>query len=109
LKFTGDFLARDGIYESWIKLRSYPFLDPKIEYRRDTVFVRNIMTPIEEIVTIRQSDWTVSELEAFVKEHPYRGYPIVTSDQDKILSGYILRNDLLAALSTSGWVKDNAN
>lgn len=97
-QFTGDFLARDGIYESWIKLRSYPFLDPKIEYRRDATFVKDIMTPVDDIVALKQSDWTVAELEEFMKKHSYRGYPIVSSLEDKILCGYIVRNDLIAAL-----------
>lgn len=59
------------------------------------------MTPVEEIVTLKQADWTVAELEAFLKEHEYRGYPIVKTQEDQILCGYIVRNDLLAALSKS--------
>lgn len=97
-QFTGDFLARDGIYESWIKLRSYPFLDPKIEYRRDTVIAKDIMTPVESLVLLAESGWTVTELEKFVNEHVYRGYPVVRSEEDHTLCGYILRNDLKAAV-----------
>lgn len=57
------------------------------------------MTPAEDIISLKQTDWTVTELEEFIKEHPYRGYPIVKSHDNDVLCGYILRNDLLAALS----------
>lgn len=59
------------------------------------------MTRADDIVALKQSDWTVNELEDFIKENQYRGYPIVSSDEDKILCGYIVRNDLIAALSES--------
>lgn len=57
------------------------------------------MTPVEDIISLKETDWTVTELEEFIKEHLYRGYPIVKSPDNDILCGYILRNDLLAALS----------
>lgn len=57
------------------------------------------MTPRDEIVTLRESDWTVSELENFLREHEYRGYPVVKSQEDKLLCGHVLRNDLMVALS----------
>lgn len=59
------------------------------------------MTPVEDVITLKQADWTVSELEEFIKDHQYRGYPVVTSSEDKILCGYIVRNDLIAALRKS--------
>ena len=56
------------------------------------------MTPIRDLVVLVQSGWTLSELESFVRDREFRGYPIVMSKEDTILSGYILRNDLQAAL-----------
>ena len=99
-KFTGDFLARDGIYESWIKLRSYPFLDPKVEYRKDTVYARDFMTPVQDLVVLDQlKEWKVGELEDFIRQYEHRGYPVVHSEQSMLVSGYIVRNDLIEALS----------
>ena len=54
-------MARDGIYESWIKFRSYPFLDPKIDYRRDALTASDIMTYSENIISIPRSGLTVEE------------------------------------------------
>lgn len=99
-KFTGDFLARDGIYESWIKLRSYPFLDPKVEYRKDTTYARDIMTPVESLVVVEQErEWTVGELEAHIRLYEYRGYPVVYAERDMLVCGYVLRKDLIAAMA----------
>jgi chloride channel 3/4/5 len=105
-KFTGDFLARDGIYESWIKLRSYPFLDPKVEYRKDTAYARDIMTPVEDLVYLeQQKEWTVGELEDFIRQHEYRGYPIVQSEKSTLVCGYVVRNDLIEALAKARVVR----
>lgn len=97
-QFTGDFLAKDGIYESWIKLRGYPFLDPKLEYRQDSTVAKDVMTPVAKLFVLPESGWTVSELESFVSEHQYRGYPLVQSTSNLLLCGYVLRADLSASL-----------
>lgn len=98
-KFTGDFLARDGIYESWIKLRSYPFLDPKVEYRKDSVYARDVMTPVTSLVVLeQQKEWTVGDLEEHIHLHEYRGYPVVQTEKNMLVCGYVLRNDLIEAL-----------
>ena len=94
----GDFLARDGIYESWIKFRSYPFLDPKIDYRRDALTASDIMTYSENIISIPRSGLTVEEVENILQQHRYRGFPIVESRSRQTLCGYVLRGDLMNGL-----------
>ncbi|GAA6011717.1 hypothetical protein JCM10207_004221 [Rhodosporidiobolus poonsookiae] len=97
-KFTGDFFSKDGIYETWINLRNYPFLNNKVDYRRDTVLARHVMTKTREIVCVSDEGWTVSRLESLLDEHDYRGFPVVRTLRDNILLGYMGRVELEDAL-----------
>lgn len=82
-KFTGDFFSKNGIYESescplcsnqrradlgsctaWINIRNYPFLNNKIDYRRDTVVARDVMTKVKDIVYLSDEGWTFDRLGA---------------------------------------------
>lgn len=84
-KFTGDFFSKDGVYESesrprrrtsddlrtalivpsfpaWINIRNYPFLNNKVEYRRDTILAKDVMTKAQEIVYMSDEGWTVDRI-----------------------------------------------
>lgn len=86
-KFTGDYFSKNGIYESacpslfpsplprladklplrlaaWINLRNYPFLNTKLDYRRDTFLARHVMTPVNELACVTDEGWEVSRLGA---------------------------------------------
>ncbi|GAA5827847.1 hypothetical protein JCM5353_005667 [Sporobolomyces roseus] len=98
-KFTADYFSKDGIYETWINLRNYPFLNNKAEYRRDDILVKHVMTQYNEMSCVTDEGWTVSELQGLLDEQDYRGFPIVNNAEDRILLGYIGRVELLAALA----------
>ncbi|GAA5926868.1 uncharacterized protein JCM15063_000391 [Sporobolomyces koalae] len=98
-KFTADYFSKDGIYETWINLRDYPFLNNKSEYRRDTVLVKDVMTRWNELACLTDEGWTLSRLEALLGEQDYRGFPIVRTREDRVLLGYIERVELLDALT----------
>ncbi|BGP01071.1 Anion/proton exchange transporter GEF1 [Rhodotorula toruloides] len=97
-KFTGDYISKEGIYETWINLRNYPFLNNKADYRRDTVLARHVMTPSHELACISDEGWTLSRLEALLDEHEYRGFPVVRTERDRLVLGYISRADLQDAI-----------
>lgn len=59
-KFTADYLSL-GIYETWMNLRSYPFLSNKTEYSRD-VRVKEIMTPVDDLTCLRNEGMTIESL-----------------------------------------------
>lgn len=82
-KFTGDFFSKDGIYESeqlagsdrdsdrradspalvaWINIRNYPFLNNKVDYRRDNLLARDVMTPVKDIVYVSDEGWTLDRM-----------------------------------------------
>ncbi|GAA5879751.1 hypothetical protein JCM16303_004161 [Sporobolomyces ruberrimus] len=97
-KFTADYFSKDGIYETWINLRNYPFLNNKAEYRRDDVLVKHVMTKWNELTCLTDEGWTISHLEDLLDEQDYRGFPIIRSASDRVLLGYIGRVELVAAL-----------
>ncbi|GAA5982488.1 hypothetical protein JCM11641_006131 [Rhodosporidiobolus odoratus] len=97
-KFTGDYFSKDGIYEAWINLRNYPFLNNKVEYRRDTVLARHVMTKADGIVCVSDEGWSVARLEELLDQEDYRGFPVVNKLAEKILLGYIGQVELRQAL-----------
>ncbi|OTA39433.1 hypothetical protein BTJ68_00579 [Hortaea werneckii EXF-2000] len=101
-KWVGDAFGKRGIYESWISIQGYPFLDNKID---DAVVpdvpVNNIMTRVEDLICIIATGHTISSLQELLQEHQFRGYPVITSLRDPTLLGYISRTELAFALSTA--------
>ncbi|GAA5830043.1 hypothetical protein JCM3766R1_006747 [Sporobolomyces carnicolor] len=98
-KFTADYFSKDGIYETWINLRNYPFLNNKAEYRRDDVLVKHVMTQWRDLICVTDEGWSVSQLEQLLHEQDYRGFPIVRNAKDRVLVGYIGRVELAAAVA----------
>ncbi|GAA5822428.1 hypothetical protein JCM3770_000267 [Rhodotorula araucariae] len=98
-KFTGDYFSKSGIYETWINLRNYPFLDNKADYRRDTVLARHVMTPAAELVCVTDEGWEVARLEELLDREVYRGFPVVKTAKDRVVIGYIGRVELREALA----------
>ncbi|GAB1741811.1 hypothetical protein NU219Hw_g7219t1 [Hortaea werneckii] len=101
-KWVGDAFGKRGIYESWISIQGYPFLDNKID---DAVVpdvpVNNIMTRVEDLICITATGHTISSLQELLQEHQFRGYPVIASLRDPTLLGYISRTELAFALSTA--------
>ncbi|KAI7181776.1 chloride channel protein 3, partial [Hortaea werneckii] len=101
-KWVGDAFGKRGIYESWISIQGYPFLDNKID---DAVVpdvpVNNIMTRVEDLICITATGHTISSLQELLQERQFRGYPVIASLRDPTLLGYISRTELAFALSTA--------
>ncbi|KAI7306151.1 chloride channel protein 3 [Hortaea werneckii] len=101
-KWVGDAFGKRGIYESWISIQGYPFLDNKID---DAVVpdvpVNNIMTRVEDLICITATGHSISSLQELLQEHQFRGYPVIASLRDPTLLGYISRTELAFALSTA--------
>lgn len=98
-KFVGDAFGKQGIYESWIEMQGYPYLDKN----EDSFYgseVKQLMTPftaLSVIVTARHN--TIATMRNLLQSRSHRGYPIISDEQDRILVGYIATNDLRRALS----------
>lgn len=114
-------LPYTAIRPAWINLRHYPFLNNKADYRRDEVLARHVMTPAAHLECLTDEGWTVSRigahpllrlpsssaltfsflpaLEGLLHQEEFSGFPIIRTRQDRVVLGYIGRQDLISALS----------
>ncbi|RYO81248.1 hypothetical protein DL766_000264 [Monosporascus sp. MC13-8B] len=97
-KWVGDAFSRRGIYESWIHLNGYPFLDSGEDGGAAHVLpdapASQIMTRIEDLVVLTATGHTIASLRSVLDSCPYRGFPVVSDARDAVLLGYISRADL---------------
>ena len=63
-KQVADAFGKRGIYETWIHLNGYPYLDKMDECSRD-VGVREVMTKIEDLVVIPAVGSTIDSLSIY--------------------------------------------
>ncbi|KAG0142283.1 hypothetical protein CROQUDRAFT_50533 [Cronartium quercuum f. sp. fusiforme G11] len=95
-KFTADHFSVDGIYEAWINFRGYPYLSPKDSFSHIDLTAQDIM--VTDIVSLSAKGWTLGTLRHEAQQHPYKGYPIITDQRNRMLMGYIPSNELRFAL-----------
>ncbi|ETN39271.1 uncharacterized protein HMPREF1541_05494 [Cyphellophora europaea CBS 101466] len=116
-KWIGDAISKRGIYETWIYLNQYPYIDNKDNTQLPHVPVSNVMTEVADMTCLNASiSYTIGELRGILKKAKYRGYPVITSsvgDEEasesthfrsqrltkKTLLGYISRTELAFALN----------
>lgn len=100
-KWVGDAFGKRGIYESWIRLEGYPFLDNKDDAPVPDIPISQIMTRLDDLICINSTGHTIESLRELLKAHKYRGFPVIYSAQDPVLLGYISRTELQFALETA--------
>ncbi|GAM90304.1 hypothetical protein ANO11243_083470 [Dothideomycetidae sp. 11243] len=97
-KWVGDAIHQKGIYEAWIHLNGYPFLDNRDDRPVPDIPVSQMMTRIEDLVVLTATGHTIESLETLLRNHAFRGFPVVNNTMDALLLGYISRTELLYAL-----------
>jgi chloride channel 3/4/5 len=116
-KWIGDAISQRGIYEAWIYLNEYPYLDNKDDTKIPHVPVSNVMTELADMTCFDASrTYTVGGLQAILEKCRFRGFPVVVDaseagngkGKDKafgpaaatrnVLLGYISRTELSFAL-----------
>ncbi|RAL58489.1 hypothetical protein DID88_005193 [Monilinia fructigena] len=107
-KWVGDAFGKRGIYESWIHLNEYPFLDNSDETPIPDISVRQIMTRIEDLVVLTATGHTIESLTNILAGHPYRGFPVISDPKEAILLGYISRAELQYNLKISTQALDHS-
>lgn len=99
-KWVGDAFGKRGIYETWIHFNQYPFLDNRDNSPVPDVPVSQIMTNIEDLAVFTATGHTFQTIHDFLVAQPYRGFPVVSDTNHKILLGYISRTEITFALKT---------
>lgn len=100
-KWIGDAFGKRGIYESWIHLNEYPFLDNRDDRQPPDIPAAQVMTKVDELATISAVGHTLHSLQDFMTTNQFRGFPIVDYQATKIFLGYISRTELAYAIKTS--------
>jgi chloride channel 3/4/5 len=99
-KWVGDAFGKAGIYESWIHFQKYPFLDNKDDTPVPDISISEVMTRAEDLICLTATNHTIDSLRELLREHSYRGFPVVTATESTLL-GYISRTELAFALDSS--------
>ncbi|KAL4910124.1 hypothetical protein BDW74DRAFT_48536 [Aspergillus multicolor] len=97
-KWCGDIFGKRGIYESWIQLNEYPFLDHRDDTAPPDVPAHTVMTKADDITVLTAVGHTVGSLRNLLQTTSYRGFPVVTEASNPVLLGYVSRNELSFAL-----------
>ncbi|KAJ5805246.1 hypothetical protein N7474_011133 [Penicillium riverlandense] len=100
-KWCGDIFGKRGIYESWIQLNEYPFLDHRDDTAPPDVCGHRVMTVVDDITCITATGHTIGSLRNLLTNTSYRGFPVVSESSKPVLLGYITRNELSYALKYS--------
>ncbi|KKZ66309.1 chloride channel 3 [[Emmonsia] crescens] len=100
-KWCGDTFGKRGIYESWIHLNEYPFIEQKDDVVLPDVPVSQVMTIIHDLSVITAVGHTIDTLLHLLDTTTYRGFPVVSDTFNPILLGYISRNELSFALKSA--------
>lgn len=101
-KWVGDAFGKRGIYESWIHLNEYPFLDNRDDAPVADVPASQIMTLIDDLAVLTATGHTIQSIHNFLTTHRYRGFPVVSDSTRNILLGYISRTELIYSLKLAG-------
>ncbi|KAJ5081945.1 CTD kinase subunit gamma Ctk3 C-terminal [Penicillium alfredii] len=100
-KWCGDIFGKRGIYESWIQLKEYPFLDHRDDTTPPDVSAYRVMTTVDDMAVITATGHTIGSLYSLIANTTYRGFPVVSETSNPLLLGYITRNELSFALKCS--------
>ena len=114
-KWIGDAFSKRGIYEAWIHINGYPFIDNKDDTPVPNISVSNVMTRMEDMTCLDASKrHTVGSLTGLLDNTNFRGFPVlskVSRNEDvhsesgenrkgsNVLLGYMSRAELLFALN----------
>jgi len=89
-KWVGDFFTA-GIYDCYIVLKGYPYLHEPEEI---TYSARACDVMFDELEVIHVQKQTLGDLLQMTQDCPFHGFPLVRSETDFILLGYLICDEL---------------
>ncbi|CAG8542451.1 10114_t:CDS:10 [Cetraspora pellucida] len=96
-KWVGDAFVKEGIYDGWIRINEYPFLDSKEDYVYNTL-ASQYMTRVEDLMVITATGHTLDSLDELLNDTDYKGFPVINNVKNMLLTGYISRSELRYAM-----------
>ncbi|SGZ51875.1 CIC11C00000000113 [Sungouiella intermedia] len=103
-KFINDKWGQGGIADQMIVFNGLPFIDPKEEF----VFHSTVGAAMSSVTVVFTSkdEYTLAEVREILSETPFRGYPVVESESNPLIVGYVSRSDLEHVLSDSNSLQE---
>ncbi|KAF8647110.1 hypothetical protein AX16_006942 [Volvariella volvacea WC 439] len=89
-KAVGDFLGTNGIADEMIRFNGFPFLER--EDHAYNVAVSDVMRT--DMHTLTESGMRVRDIEHILSSTNVKGFPIIKSETERTLTGYIGRTEL---------------
>ncbi|GJJ06304.1 hypothetical protein Clacol_000495 [Clathrus columnatus] len=89
-KAVGDFFGGAGIADELIRFNGYPLLE-----KSDNSFnisVSQVMTT--ELYTLKATGMSIGSVERLLQQTSVKGFPVVSSDGQNILEGYLGRSEI---------------
>ncbi len=113
-KWVADAICKEGVYESWININGYPFLNTTTDEAIPDIKSKELMTSIDKLVVIfafpnnsgEAIYNTIGSLKTLLSETDHESYPIVKSPNESTLLGLISRTELEKALEHAVYVCD---
>ncbi|KAJ5253684.1 hypothetical protein N7524_010864 [Penicillium chrysogenum] len=108
-KWCGDIFGKRGIYESWIRLNEYPFLDHRDDTTPPDVSARRVMTIVDDISVITATGHTIASIRNLLANSTYRGTrPLVPprnlSDETQVFFSHQPFADPIDTLDLRPWM-----
>nr|XP_027200062.1 H(+)/Cl(-) exchange transporter 3-like isoform X2 [Dermatophagoides pteronyssinus] len=102
-KWVGDALGKQGVYDAHISLNGYPFLDNKEEFPYTTTALDSMRPQLGDapLAVLTEDSTTVGQIYQLLRSNNHTGFPVVLSEQNQYLVGFVTRHDLNLALNQS--------
>eukprot|EP00977_Amphora_coffeiformis_P014523 scaffold4079_cov167-Amphora_coffeaeformis.AAC.19 len=100
-RYVAEFFHEDGIYETSIRLKGYPYLDHEEKKRYDIFQVKEIMSKPVKTIGPRER---ARKLVSLLKKSNHHGFPVVDPVSGKFLG--LVRRDQIIALLECGVFED---
>nr|XP_018266605.1 chloride channel, other eukaryote [Kwoniella dejecticola CBS 10117]OBR88763.1 chloride channel, other eukaryote [Kwoniella dejecticola CBS 10117] len=99
-KAVSDQFGGGGIADQMIRLNGYPFLEKEDkEDTTDQTFIEPIANVMKkDIVTMSATGVPLQQIAEMVQSTNYQGFPVVKSDADRTIIGFVRKNELRYAL-----------
>lgn len=108
-KIINDRWGKGGIADQMIKFNGLPHIDPKEEFSFNTNVTSAMTIVTVTIPTKSNTPITVKKLKQILTQTNVRGFPLVESEFNPKITGYITRLDIEFILEKYPNVNDNTN
>ncbi|BFZ62492.1 glycerol ethanol, ferric requiring protein [Saitoella coloradoensis] len=93
-KGVSEYLGKGGIADRMIAVNGYPFLDSKEERNFGGVRVGGVMQRARGLRVVTVRGMRVRDVEGLLRETEFRGFPVVGSESEMVLVGWIGRREI---------------